>query len=136
MGITKALTTLIKTLSTLVHLINKVMFTNYKFKKLILASRKKNLLRWKNVAMYHKIDVEVWKNCGMWAWNRGTILGVLIGGCHWKNRGPIQEQQGTLQRIRSGTVLLPTPLWHDGLATWHDASGFGRYLRVHSSCFL
>jgi len=61
------------------------------------------------VEMCLKIDVEVWKN-------RGTILGVFLGGCHWKSRGTMQRQHDTMQKIRSCIVLLPTPTWHNGLA--------------------
>jgi len=57
-----------------------------------------------------KIDVEVWKNRGMWAWNRDTILGVFLGG--WKI--VVRWKRGTMQKIRSSIVLLPTPPWHYG----------------------
>ncbi|AES66092.1 hypothetical protein MTR_2g062420 [Medicago truncatula] len=55
-----------------------------------------------------------------------TICEFVFWKCYWKNRG-------TMQEIRSSIVLLPTPMWHDGLATWHGASGSGHYLRLHSS---
>jgi len=34
------------------------------------------------VEMCLKIDVEVWKNLGTFAGQRGTILGVFLLGCH------------------------------------------------------
>jgi len=63
------------------------------------------------------------KNRDTGAWNCGTILGVFLGGCHWKNRGTMQRQRDTME------------MWHDVGTMWHDASGSEHYLRLHSSCF-
>ncbi|KEH24945.1 hypothetical protein MTR_6g011090 [Medicago truncatula] len=82
-----------------------------------------------SVEMCLKIYVEVWENRGTFAGQRGTIGWFRFWVCRWKNRGKIQEERGTMeeergtmQEIRASIVLLPTPSWHDGHETWHDAA--------------
>jgi len=65
--------------------------------------------------------LKFWKNCG-------TCDGIMarFWVCLW---------EVALEISLHGGEALWHDWWHDGHGTWHNASGFEHYIRLHSSYF-
>jgi hypothetical protein len=79
--------------------------------------------------------LKFWKIMASLQGNMARLVGSGLG-CHWKNRGMMQEHIARCRQIRYSTALLPTPSWHDGRKRGTMLRGSEHYLRLHSSSFL
>ena len=81
-----------------------------------------------------KIDVEVWKIVACLQGNVARLDGLVLGvplEKSWHDAGAMWHDAGDKIKYCTATCYI-VARW---VKTWHDSSGSGYYLRLHTSYF-